>query len=86
MKLKKQFLLREIAGEYILVPVGESSTAFNGLITMNNMGVFIWENLDEVSNEEEMLQKILSEYDVDEKTAKADLDEFLEILKKADII
>lgn len=86
MKLKKQFLLREIAGEYILVPVGESSTAFNGLITMNNMGVFIWENLDEVSNEDEMLQKILSEYDVDEKTAKADLDEFLEILKKADII
>lgn len=86
MKLKKEFLMREIAGETILVPVGENSTVFNGLITMNEVGVFIWENIEQVENEDEMLDKILNEYEVDEKTAKTDLDEFLDKLKQAEII
>lgn len=59
---------------------------FNGLITMNDVGVFIWENLESVENQDEMLKKILSEYEVDEKTAKIDMEEFLGILKNADII
>lgn len=86
MKLKKEFLTRTIAGETILVPIGENSAAFNGLITMNDVALFIWENLKSVSNEDEMLKKILSEYEVDEKTARADMEEFLNTLKKSDII
>jgi len=86
MKLKKKFILRNIVGENILVPVGSETKAFKGLITINNVGKFIWENIESVSDEDELLNKILSEYEVDEKTAKADMEEFLEVLKKADII
>lgn len=86
MIVKKDFVLREIAGDYILVPTGSTALDFNGLITMNDVGVFIWENLESIENENEMLKKILSEYEVDEKTAKADIEEFLNILRKADII
>lgn len=86
MKIKKEFITRNIVGETILVPVGKTATEFNGLITMNDVGVFIWENIESVSDEDELLNKILSEYEVDEKTAKADMEEFLEVLKKADII
>lgn len=86
MKIKKDFIKREIAGDYILVPIGSTAMDFNGLITMNDVGVFIWENLESVENQDEMLKKILSEYEVDEKTAKIDMEEFLGILKNADII
>ena len=86
MKIKKDFIKREIAGDYILVPIGSTAMDFNGVITMNDVGVFIWENLESVENQDEMLKKILSEYEVDEKTAKIDMEEFLGILKNADII
>ena len=86
MKFKKEFMLREIVGETILIPVGESNNHFNGIITINELGKFIWENLESSENEEVLLGKILDEYEVDEKTAKTDLDEFLDKLKQAEII
>lgn len=86
MKLKMQFLLRDIVGETVLVPINESTSSFNGLITVNELGKFIWENLEDSKDEDELLQKILDEYEVDRDTAKKDLDEFLLVLKEADII
>lgn len=86
MKLKKQFVLREIVGEAVLVPIGESAARFNGLLTVNELGKFIWENIESAKDEEELLQRILDEYEVDRDVAKADLDEFLGKLKAVDII
>ena len=86
MELKKQFVLREIVGEAVLVPVGESAARFNGLLTINELGKFIWENLESSKDEEDLLHKILEEYEVEEKEAKEDLDEFLDKLRQVDII
>lgn len=86
MKLKKQFVLREIVGEAVLVPIGESAARFNGLLTVNELGKFIWENIESSKDEDELLQRILDEYEVDGDVAKADLDEFLGKLKAVDII
>lgn len=52
MKLKMQFILRDIVGETVLVPINESTSSFNGLITINELGKFIWENLENVETEE----------------------------------
>ena len=46
MKLKKDLILREIMGDIILVPINKSGSQFNGLITINELGKFIWENLE----------------------------------------
>ena len=86
MKLKKQFVLREIVGEAVLVPIGESAARFKGLLTVNELGKFIWENIESAKDEEELLQRILDEYEVDKDVAKDDLDEFLGKLKEIDII
>ena len=86
MKLKMQFILRDIVGETVLVPINESTSNFNGLITINELGKFIWENLESSKDEEELLHKILEEYEVEEKEAKEDLDEFLDKLRQVDII
>lgn len=86
MYIKKEFIARNVAGEYILVPYGQTTLAFNGIITMNELGKFIWENLESSKDEEELLHKILEEYEVEEKEAKEDLDEFLDKLRQVDII
>lgn len=86
MKINKEFILREIAGEYILVPIGDAPLSFNGLITVNDVGAFIWNNIEKSSSEEELLNLILDEYDVDKGSAKEDLDEFLGKLREAEII
>ena len=86
MKIKREFIKRKIAGEFILVPIGNTALAFNGLITINELGKFIWENLESSKDEEDLLHKILEEYEVEEKEAKEDLDEFLDKLRQVDII
>jgi len=86
MKLKMQFILRDIVGETVLVPINESTSNFNGLITVNELGKFIWENLESSKDEEDLLHKILEEYEVEEKEAKEDLEEFLDKLRQVDII
>ena len=86
MKLKKEFILREIAGEYILVPTGETTLNFNGLIKVNELGAFIWNNIEKVNSEEDILKLILDEYEVEENIAREDLNEFLNKLKAAEII
>ncbi|MEE0617738.1 MAG: PqqD family protein [Intestinibacter bartlettii] len=86
MKIKKEFILREIVGDIVLVPINKSTSKFDGLITINEIGKFIWENIESSKDEDELLQRILDEYEVDEDVAKADLDEFLGKLKAVDII
>ncbi len=86
MKISKEFILREIAGEYIFVPVGKTALEFNGLITINQIGVLIWEQLQKGCEIDEIIQLILDEYEIDEETATKDVNEFINYLKEKNII
>ena len=86
MKIKKEMILREIAGESILVPGGGAVLDLNGLFVMTETGAFIWSLLPGVESETEILNKMLEEYEVDEETAKSDIAEFLDKLRSYGII
>lgn len=86
MKISKDFILREIAGEYILVPVGKTALSFNGLITINEVGELIWSMLQEEKSVTEIVNTILDEYEIDEDTALADVNEFIGLLKQNNIV
>ena len=86
MKIKKDFVLREIAGEYILIPTGTTTQEFNGLITINDVAAFIWKNIENVSSIDEMINLVLDEYEVEEDVVRNDIQEFVNQLKKADMI
>ena len=77
MKIVKEFILREIAGECVLVPTGKTSQEFNGMITLSETARLIWENLEKVDSLDEMIDIILEAYEVDEKTARADAVRFI---------
>lgn len=82
----KKLLKREIAGESFLVPLGKTVYDANGLFVLTELGAFIWDLLPEAENEEEILKRILEEYEVDAHTAKKDLEEFLDKLRTMGII
>lgn len=81
MKIDKKFVLREIAGEYIIIPTGKTALDFKGLITVNEVGVSIWKMLQNDVTLEELVQGILNEYEVEEEeVAREDIQEFLDAL------
>lgn len=86
MKINSEYVMREIAGDTILIPVGSTVNKFNGLVVLNELAKFIWEKIPESKDEEELLNYILDEYEVEREVAKADLEEFLELLRKENII
>ena len=86
MKIKEGFLLREIAGGTVVVPVGKTSVDFNGMITLNDTGAFLWKQLENDISEEELLQRLLAEYNVTEDLAKKDINAFIAKLKDAGLI
>ena len=80
MRIDKEFILREIAGDYIIIPAGRTALDFNGLITVNEVGVSLWNMLQNEVTFEELVQGILAEYDVEESVAREDIQEFLAAL------
>lgn len=86
MKIEKEFVLREIAGDYIIIPTGKTGLEFNGLITVNEVGVSIWKMLQEDVTLDQIVKGILAEYDVEESVAREDVQEFLDTLRKGGIL
>ena len=80
MKINGEYILREVAGDTILVPVGNTALRFNGIIALEPVGALIWKGLEAGKDRDCILTEILEKFDVDEKTASNDLDEFLDQL------
>ena len=77
MKVKKDFLLKKIAGSYVVVPVRSRAVDFSGIIKLSETGAFLWKLLEKGADREELIAAILDEYLVDEETASADVDRFI---------
>lgn len=86
MKINGEFLLREVVGETVLVPVGKTALEYNGMIIINETGAFIWKALEQELGEQEILKKMMETFDVEEAEAAADLREFLNNLKNAGFV
>ncbi|MBR2996003.1 MAG: PqqD family protein [Lachnospiraceae bacterium] len=86
MKAKSGFVLREVVGEYILMPVGENIGHFNGTIIMNDVAALVWKKLQNPVSRDDLLAAILDEFSIWEDVAAADLDKLLEKLKNYGVI
>ena len=84
MKIKDGYLLKKVAGNHVVVPVGNVS--FNGMLNLNETGVLIWKKLEEGCDESDLVAAFLAEYDVTEERAKEDISIFVGKLKKAGIV
>ena len=81
MKLKDGFILREVAGQIVVLPSGDDLN-LNMMITLNGTGKFIWSLLENETDEESIVSAILEEYDVDKATAEAAVSGFIRKLNE----
>ena len=86
MRQNPDFIMKDVAGNRILIPIGRAAVDLDGMITLNDIGVFVWQKLSEDLTYSNLLESILHKYDVEKETADADLRAFLETLKSANAI
>lgn len=86
MKAVEGMVIREIADETLLIPTGELSNRYNGLITINAVSALVWQMLQNECTYEELLQAILNEFEVDEETAGEDLTALLDKLRDMELL
>ncbi len=86
MEIRKQLVKRNIAGDVILVPIGDTSLELQGLVILNETGELLWDHLPQAADASDLAAAMRAEYDVDEATALRDAQAFLEQLRQLDII
>ena len=86
MRVKENFMLRKIADSYVVVPVGRQTLDFNGIINLNETGAFLFELLQKGASRDELVEKLLAEYEVERDRAQADVDKFIQSVKDADVL
>lgn len=82
--VKQGFVVREIAGEFIAVPVDSSCGA--NIVILNPVSKFLWEQLRSEKSFEELLDAMLANYTVSKEEAEADLKDFLHQLEESNLL
>ena len=85
MKLKEGFILRQVAGENVVLSVS-AEVDLNGMITLNDTACTLWKRLEQESTLEDLAVALLAEYEVDEQTARIAAEQFVEKLKELDLL
>ena len=82
MKIKEGFMLRQVAESWVVVPMRNEELDFNGMITLNETGAFLWKRLGKDCTREELIQALMEEYEVTEARASVGVDKFLELIEE----
>ena len=86
MKIKSGFIVKEVAGDYCIVPVDDRFLDFGAMITTNETGAFLFGVMQDEFTYESAAGALCREYDVDRDTALSDIQEFVAILSEREIL
>lgn len=86
LKVSDEMILREIAGENILIPVGKMALKVHGMLSLSESGLLLWEKLHDECTEEDLIDVILKEYTVDRETAAGDVKRFIRQMREVGIL
>ena len=80
MHRNSEFILRQVAGKFVVVPLGQAAEAFRGMITLNNTGKFLWDLLETEQTEESLADALVATYGITKEHALGAVEKFLEPL------
>ena len=86
MKIKEGFILRKVGIQYVVAATGKASENFNGMMRLNESGAFAFRLLQEGITKDELVRRIVAEYDVGEEAARRDVENFLAALDEANAL
>ena len=81
MKIKSEFVLREIMGESIVFFVGDACASSHQMLSLNESGVLLWRALETGADEQELIQKLCTEYEITPDLAARDAAAFIQKLR-----
>lgn len=83
MKLSENYALRQVAGTWVVMPLGDATLDFNGMMTLNDTGAFLWKALEQGNDKDGLVTALTAEYAVDAKQADEDVSDFIAMLADA---
>lgn len=86
MKIRTGFMMREVAGKFVAVPVGVGAGNFKGMLQTNKTGAFLWELLKEEQTKDSLVKAMLEHYEMTEEQANKDVEIFTGQLLEAGIL
>lgn len=86
MRLKYKFVTRNVAGQCVALAVGEDNAKFNGMIKLNEVGEFIFKLLEIDISFDEIVSKVLEEYDVSQDDAKEAVENYIKVLNENNLL
>ncbi len=86
MKIKPGYMLRKVVDVYVIVGIGDETYAPNQIMSLNETGAYLWRILENGAEREQLAESLAGEYDIDTKTAAADVDAFLASLRDKALI
>ena len=82
MRIKNEYVLREIANTWVVLPIGQTAVNFNGMLSLNESGKMIWQQLEKGASEQQLVEALMQEYEVSAEKAKHDVVVFIENIRK----
>ncbi len=82
MKRNENYVVKELMGSYVLVPLGEAAIDFNGVITLNETAKFMWEAAKGDFTEQDLQAALIKQYGIDAETAKSAVESFVTTMKE----
>lgn len=85
-KANPNYILREIAGEAVLVAIGAEIADFCGIVTLNTSAKVIWKALEQGATKQQLVQKLLETFELTEERAEEDVEKVLQLLQEHGMI
>ena len=86
MKHSKRYIKRATAQEVLLIPVGTSVDGGDDMLTLSEVGAYIYDHVEETNSLDELVEMILEDYDADRETVAEGARSFVEQLLQFGII
>lgn len=86
VKIKDSFIIKKILDDYVVVPTGEEMVNFDAMITLNETGAFLWEQLSQDKTQEQLCDALCAEYAVERDQVEQDVQDFVDMLVKAQVL
>lgn len=86
MKIKDGFIMKDVAGSKVVLPLGERQAEIRGIITFNDVGAEVFNMLDGTNSVEEIIEKIVKDYEAPYDTVKSDVEKLIEKMRENGLV
>ena len=81
MKIKEEYILQNIADKWVVINTNAKSVNFNKILSLNESGRFLWEQLENGTEAEDLVNALMEHFEIDKVLAQTDVEKFIRELK-----